>query len=61
MYDMSLLWPPTKEDFEPLMKQALEMSDKKYVTALVYCDNPGIMIFDPLEIIHFLTICNKYY
>jgi len=49
MYKMSLLWPPTEQDFKLLMKQALEMADKKDVTALVYCDNPEVMIFDPLE------------
>ena len=49
MYIMTLLWPPTEEDFRLLMKQALEMSDKKDVTALVYCDNAELMIFDPME------------
>lgn len=40
---------PELQDFKLITKQALEMTDKKDVTALVYCDNPELMIFDPLE------------
>ena len=31
------------------MLAALARSDKKDVKVLVYCDNPELMIFDPLE------------
>ena len=44
-----LTWPPTADHFEQYMRSALAQSDKDNVTVLVYCDNPGVMIFDPME------------
>lgn len=46
---MSLSWPPSREDFVGYMKEALRLSDKKHVKALVFCDNPSLLIFDPIE------------
>ena len=48
MSQSSLSWPPTKEHFTQYMTEALKLSDDKNVTALVYCDNPKILIFNPL-------------
>ena len=48
MYKMTLTWPPTKQHFVDYMNYELQQSDKKNVTALIYCDNPDIIIFDPL-------------
>lgn len=45
----TLQWPPTREDFITYMKQGLAKSDQQDVTMLVYCDNPSLMIFDPIE------------
>ena len=44
-----LAWPPTREDFQHYMQSALTQSDKKHVKALVFCDNPKLLIFDPIE------------
>ena len=44
-----LSWPPSREDFVGYMKEALRLSTKKHVKALVFCDNPSIIIFDPIE------------
>jgi hypothetical protein len=43
-----LTWPPTTEDFQHYMQSALAQSEKTNVKALVFCDNPGLIIFDPI-------------
>jgi hypothetical protein len=45
----TMTWPPTREDFVAHMKDALSQSDKQHVKALVFCDNPSLIIFDPIE------------
>ena len=45
----TLSWPPSREHFVQYMKEALKLSDKKHVSALVFCDNPSVIIFDPIE------------
>tara|TARA_Y100000748_G_scaffold233831_1_gene197820 strand:- start:219 stop:434 length:216 start_codon:yes stop_codon:yes gene_type:complete len=44
-----MTWPPTREDFVAYMKDALSQSNKQHVKALVFCDNPSLIIFDPIE------------
>ena len=45
----TLSWPPSREHFMRYMKEALRLSDKKHVSALIFCDNPSVIIFDPIE------------
>jgi len=49
MQATTLSWPPDREDFVGYMREALRLSKKKHVRALVFCDNPSLIIFDPLE------------
>lgn len=42
-------WPPTEESIKSIASYALNTSEKNDVNVLVYWDNPGILIFDPVH------------
>ena len=41
-------WPPREEDFQSIATSAISNGPDMFDTVLVYADNPGIMIFDPV-------------
>lgn len=45
----TLTWNSTKEEIVAFMSYILETTDQTNVSALVYCDNPGVIIYDPIE------------
>lgn len=43
-------WPPTEDDFKSIAASAVRDGPESFHTVLVYADNPGIIIFDPVSI-----------
>jgi len=46
---MTVTWPPTKEQFTEYIQYVLTKSEKQNIVALVYADNPDMIIFDPIR------------
>ena len=42
-------WPPAEDHILNIARSALNSSQKKDVSVLVYWDNPTMMIFDPFH------------
>jgi hypothetical protein len=48
MNEENYSWPPTDDQILTIASSALNKSQKKDVSVLVYWDNPTLMIFDPI-------------
>jgi hypothetical protein len=53
-------WPPTIEQIKDIATSALNKSQDKDVSVLVYWDNPTIMIFEPIHFADTRYIKKKY-
>jgi len=53
-------WPPTIEQIKDIATSALNKSQDKDVSVLVYWDNPTIMIFEPIHFANTKYINKKY-
>ena len=42
-------WPPNEDQIKTIASSALNQSQDKDVSVLVYWDNPNLMIFDPIH------------
>ncbi len=42
-------WPPSEEQIKNIAISASNKSNKDKFKVLLYCDNPSIMIFDPIH------------
>ena len=53
-------WPPTTDQIKDIATSALNQSQDKDVSVLVYWDNPTIMIFEPFHFADTRYIKKKY-